>query len=303
MWSAIAASPSRPLLPFGNFDQPGRGGGSATAEPPAEPDQVPLAAPGRSRWTHAGADPAAHACARPDSARQQEGSSGEIAVERRAGEVPGEIPAVKRRPTPGPLTAWRSNRRCRCKVDTDGTPSSSPGAPAGRARDRRAPAVPGTPAHRRRRPARAAAGAPAGRTRSRARAAARAYGRRTAPGAGARTGAGAGGRGAAAAAEDAVPRVDHARAHRAQGQDADPGARDAGRRIRRGRSGFLRARSGSLQARGGRNIRRPRFVRRRRAVQVAPQAQERPGARSAPPRTYTRVAPWPPVRQPPPQAR
>ena len=143
------------------------------------------------------------------------------------GEVPGEIPAVKRRPTPGPLTSMALEPTVQVKVDTDGTPLELPPArPHGRTRTP-ARAVRSTPAHR----AEAPLELPPVRPQFEAEPGPELPPVRMddapPPAPARRTGATACGAGAAAGGgeiEDARARVDYPRAHRAQGQDADSGA-------------------------------------------------------------------------------
>jgi DNA-binding response OmpR family regulator len=121
-------SPSRPLLPFGNFDQPGRGGDRRRPSRPLNPIQVPLAARQVAPAQTPGPTPLPTPAPAPIPLVNKKVSSGEIAVKGELGEVPGEIPAVKRRPTPGPLTSMALEPTVQVKVDTDGTPLELPPA-------------------------------------------------------------------------------------------------------------------------------------------------------------------------------
>jgi len=125
-------SPSRPLMPFGRQapDQPGAGGDrrrpSQPFKPFATPGPTPLPTPPPTLITPAPV---------PIPLTHKKISTGEIVAKGEAPgvqglkgelEVTGEIPPVKRRPTPGEATAFALEPTVQVKVAADGTPLEMP---------------------------------------------------------------------------------------------------------------------------------------------------------------------------------
>jgi hypothetical protein len=157
-------SPSRPLMPFGRnaSDQPGAGGDRRSPSRPVKPLQArqPMATPGPTPLPTP--LPTAAPTPAPIPLTHKKVSSGEIRSTR--GEIAvvsgalssesGDIPPVKRRPTPGGLADLELGPTVQVKVDVDGTPLEMPvaprdtntPAPAPRAAEMPAPRANNTPA-------------------------------------------------------------------------------------------------------------------------------------------------------------
>jgi hypothetical protein len=107
-------SPSRPLMPFGpgSLDQPGRGGDrrrpSQPFKPFATPGPTPLPTPA------------------PIPLTNKKVASGAIVAKAEVDSTAGEIPPVKRAPTPGPKTALALEPTLQVKLNPDGTPVELP---------------------------------------------------------------------------------------------------------------------------------------------------------------------------------
>ena len=116
-------SPSRPLMPFGTqvFDQPGRGPDrrkpSQPFKPFATPGPTPLPTPPPTMVTPAPA---------PIPLTHKKVASGAIVAKGEFESVSGEIPPVKRGPTPGPITSLALEPTVQVKLNPDGTPVEMP---------------------------------------------------------------------------------------------------------------------------------------------------------------------------------
>lgn len=137
-------SPSRPLMPFGqrSFDQPGMGGDrrkqqSRPVKPFATPGPTPL--PTTPLPTPAPAPiPLTQKKVPSGDVVAVKGELGQIAQIGASDSASGEIPPVKRRPTPDAQMAIGLEPTVQVKLDTDGTPLELPPV--------RAPEAPAAPA-------------------------------------------------------------------------------------------------------------------------------------------------------------
>jgi hypothetical protein len=116
-------SNSRPLMPFGaqSIDQPGLGRDrrkpSQPFRPFATPGPTPLPTPPPSLVTPLPA---------PIPLTHKKVASGAIAAKGEFESVAGEIPPVKRAPTPGPITSLALEPTVQVKLNPDGTPMEVP---------------------------------------------------------------------------------------------------------------------------------------------------------------------------------